>query len=107
MPQTFRESSTIVVSFPEADSVSAIGEFNNWSTVASLLNRIDENRWEFRAPLPDVEIERLGFFVILQGARSGRVINFRDLAQASQPIGWTRSQARYQPSAEEEPPRAQ
>jgi len=71
----------MVISFRDADSVSAIGEFNNWSTVATPLNKIGEHEWELPGQPPNVEIERLGFFVIALGARSGRVFDYRNLIQ--------------------------
>jgi hypothetical protein len=69
----------ILMSLPYADSVCAIGDFNNWSTVATPLSKVDDDQWELRSLQPEVEVERLSFFVIARGARYGRVIDCRDL----------------------------
>lgn len=64
----------IVKSFRSAESVCAIGEFNNWSTVATPLTKTGEDEWELRLP-PTVDLEGLGFFVIAEGERCGRVVS--------------------------------
>ena len=70
------------MALPQADSVCAIGEFNNWSTVATPLSKTNVDEWELRLP-PDVEIDQLGFFfVIAKGALFGRVIHRADLIYA-------------------------
>jgi 1,4-alpha-glucan branching enzyme len=70
-----------LISFPQADSVCAIGEFNNWSTVATPLTKIGDDKWELRLP-SHAELERLSFFVIPQGARIGRLIRQKVVANA-------------------------
>ena len=72
----------IQMSFPKAESVFAIGEFNHWSTVATPLAKIDDgdDEWELQLPL-DVKPKQLDFFVILQGARFGRLVHRQNLSR--------------------------
>ena len=69
-----RKDGAILMSFPRADSVYAMGKFNNWSTVATPLNKINEDQWELRVLNRELEMERLSFFVIERGARHGHVL---------------------------------
>jgi hypothetical protein len=78
MSQTTIENRTVLLSLHGADSVSAIGEFNNWSTVATPLKQISENEWELQLP-PTVNLELLGLFVIEKGEHVGHVIEYADL----------------------------
>jgi 1,4-alpha-glucan branching enzyme len=73
MFQMTRPNLRIVKSFPSADFVFAIGEFNNWSTVATPLTKNGDENWELQLP-PNVDLDHLGFFVISEGARCGHVI---------------------------------
>jgi CheY-like chemotaxis protein len=79
MPAAARGDSRFQILFRHADSVCAIGEFNNWSTVATPLSKVDADQWEFRVAHPDIRLDQLCFFVIPKGGRVGRVIRFRDL----------------------------
>jgi 1,4-alpha-glucan branching enzyme len=81
MPELDKKTLRLLMSIPHADSINAIGQFNNWSTVATPLTQVAENIWELQVP-PEVEIERVGFFVIAKGAFFGRVINHADLRYA-------------------------
>jgi hypothetical protein len=75
-----RNNPNILISLPRVDTVFAIGEFNGWSTVATPLKQIDNDQWELQEPPRNVKLDRLAFFVVPQGRRTGRVINYRDLA---------------------------
>jgi 1,4-alpha-glucan branching enzyme len=77
MYQVARQDHRIIKSFPYADFVSAIGEFNNWSTVATPLTKSGHENWELQLP-PGVDSDHLGFFVIADGARCGHVIGPAD-----------------------------
>lgn len=79
MYQTESNPPPIRVSFPRADTIFAIGEFNGWSTVATPLRKIAADQWELREPAHTFDAERLAFFVIPEGSRIGRVIRYRDL----------------------------
>jgi len=64
----------LIMTFPRADSVCAIGPFNNWSTVATPLTKIGEDEWEL-VVTPDVDREQLGFFVIAHGQHTGQIVH--------------------------------
>jgi 1,4-alpha-glucan branching enzyme len=78
MSQVNEKNIRLRMSISDADSVNAVGEFNNWSTLATPLTQTGENIWELRLPA-HVEVEKLGFFVIAKGQPFGRVINHADL----------------------------
>ena len=78
MPGAIRQDARILISVPAAETVCAIGEFNNWSTVATPLTKAGKDEWELSLP-SGVELAELGFFVIPQGARTGRVLSQWDL----------------------------
>jgi hypothetical protein len=77
MSQTTSKNRTVLLSLHGADSVSAIGEFNNWSTVATPLKQINDDEWELQLPV-NVDLERLGLFVIGKGEHSGHVIEYAE-----------------------------
>jgi len=81
MSQIVQNNLRVVMSLPHADSVNAIGQFNNWSTVATPLTQTNEDEWEFQLPLY-VKIEQLAFFVITKGELFGRVISHAELFYA-------------------------
>ena len=81
MTPTVDGQTRFLITFPQADSVCAIGEFNNWSTVATPLTKINGDQWELRLP-PEAELDRLSFFVIPQGGRFGRLIHRHQLIGA-------------------------
>jgi len=74
MSHAVHNSRAVLLAFPHADWVCAIGKFNNWSTTATPLTRIGENEWELQMPR-ESELEQLSFFVIAEGDRFGRVMN--------------------------------
>jgi 1,4-alpha-glucan branching enzyme len=64
---------------PGADSVSALGKFNNWSTTATFLTKLGGGRWELRLP-DNLNADDLSFFVVPHGARSGYAVAYATLA---------------------------
>jgi hypothetical protein len=84
MSQPIRNNLRILMSFPNAASVFAIGEFNDWSTVATPLTKAGDDQWEFQVP-PDIDLEHLSFFVIGEGALMGRVIDRKRLVYSRWP----------------------
>jgi hypothetical protein len=84
MSEPIRNNLRILMSFPSAVSVFAIGEFNNWSTVATPLTKAGDDEWEFQVP-PDIDLEHLSFFVVGEGARLGRVIDRKRLVYSRWP----------------------
>ena len=75
------EGWTIRKRIPDADEVFVVGEFNQWSTAATPMTRIDGNLWEariFRA----TQATDLCYFVFEKGRRGGRYFRegMRDLA---------------------------
>ena len=81
MSQIQEKNVRLRMAIADADSVNAVGSFNNFSTLATPLTQTAENVWELRLPV-DVQIEKLGFFVIAKGARFGRIISHADLLYA-------------------------
>jgi len=81
MAPTVDSEVRVPIPFPEADSVCAIGEFNNWSTVATPLTKVNEDQWELRLPT-DAVLEQLSFLVNPQGGRFGRLIRQKEFADA-------------------------
>jgi hypothetical protein len=78
MSQTTSENRIFLLSLHGADSVTEIGEFNNYSTVATPLKQINDDEWELQLPV-NVDLERLGLFVIGKGEHSGHVVEYAEL----------------------------
>lgn len=58
---------------PDAESVSAVGEFNNWSTASTPLENIGDNMWELLL-LRRIDPFSLSFFVISRGSVGGHIV---------------------------------
>ncbi len=63
----------VQVSFPSAQEVYLMGEFNNWSTTATPLVLLGNGIWEAKLSVTHM-LRRLSFFVLEQGQRLGRVV---------------------------------
>lgn len=58
---------------PNAKCVSAVGEFNNWSTASDPLVNIDEDIWELELH-SEIDPYSLSFFVMSRGDVGGHIV---------------------------------
>jgi hypothetical protein len=68
--------------FENATAVYLVGQFNNWSTLATPLVNLGSSVWHARLPL-EADLKGLGFFVWKQGARLGRFVRQDEPAAAA------------------------
>jgi len=73
MDQSNAQHRNVVVRIPGVVAVAALGEFNNWSTVSTVLERIGTDQWELRWQ-PGIDLRNLCFFVWDSGRIGGRVL---------------------------------
>ncbi len=72
MPASSDSALTIQLRFPNAREVYLLGEFNNWSTIATPLRHIGDWVWEVTVPLGS-PLRQLHAFVWEQGRGFGRL----------------------------------
>jgi hypothetical protein len=77
-----KANKTIRVRFRDAAEVCLMGEFNNWSTVATRLVHVGSWVWEGTLP-PGADLRETGFFVWAQGQRFGRFFRQGEVAPAA------------------------
>lgn len=70
--KTTPETVVLRVRFPEAQTVFALGPFNNWSTTATALEYAGVDLWELILP-PNANAEGLCFFVLRIGESIGHI----------------------------------